>query len=502
MDTAGFLEIIDGFVWGPAMLVLLVGTGIFLTIRLKFLPWRNLGYAIKSIFDKGGGRSGSGDITPFQSLMTALAATIGTGNIAGVATALAAGGPGALVWMWLSALFGLSTKYAESVLAVKYREKNEVGEYVGGPMYALKNGLKNKKLGAALAFLFSVFAVLASFGIGNLTQANSIATAVSDCFNVAPWITGAVIVILCIVILIGGIKSIGRVCGVIVPVMAVFYIVSALAVIIINIENVPEGLHNIFSMAFGIRPLAGGGAGIAVQTIISKGVARGVFSNEAGLGSAPIAAAAAKTDSCSKQGYINMTGTFFDTLVVCTMTGLAVASSGALGNTTAGGEIVSGTTLTIQAFSTALGYAGSIIITIGISLFAFSTILGWEYYGEKSLEYLVSNRAVIIAYRLVFCLLTFVGATTSLEIAWSFADIMNALMAVPNLICLLLLSNVVAKECFSYQKEVIEPLRKGGRLRRVVLPVCILAAALAVLAIAALTAESTGLTENIYNILP
>ena len=345
MDLESVLVAIDDFVWGPAMLVLLVGTGIFLTVRLKFLPWRNLWFAIKSIFDKSDTGGKDGDISPFQSLMTALAATIGTGNIAGVATALAAGGPGAVVWMWVSALFGLSTKYAESVLAVKYREKNEHGEYMGGPMYALKNGFKNKKLGRFLAVLFCVFAVCASFGIGNLTQANSIASAIEDSFGISTWIVGIVLVILCIIVLIGGIKSIGKVCGVVVPVMAVFYVISALAVIIINIGNVPEGLRTIFAMAFGIRPFAGGAAGIAVQTVISKGVARGVFSNEAGLGSAPIAAAAAKTDNASKQGYVNMTGTFFDTLVICSLTGLSIASSGVLG-TVADGEVVSGTVLT------------------------------------------------------------------------------------------------------------------------------------------------------------
>lgn len=500
MDLESVLVAIDDFVWGPAMLVLLVGTGIFLTVRLKFLPWRNLWFAIKSIFDKSDTGGKDGDISPFQSLMTALAATIGTGNIAGVATALASGGPGAVVWMWISALFGLSTKYAESVLAVKYREKNEHGEYMGGPMYALKNGFKNKKLGRFLAVLFCVFAVCASFGIGNLTQANSIASAIEDSFGISTWIVGIVLVILCIIVLIGGIKSIGKVCGVVVPVMAVFYVVSALAVIIINIGNVPEGLRNIFSMAFGIRPFAGGAAGIAVQTVISKGVARGVFSNEAGLGSAPIAAAAAKTDNASKQGYVNMTGTFFDTLVICSLTGLSIASSGVLG-TVVDGEVVSGTVLTSMAFSTALGELRPIVVSVGIALFAFSTILGWEYYGEKSLEYLVKNDKVTMAYRIIFCLITFVGATTTLDIVWSFSDIANALMAIPNLICLLVLNGVVAKECFEYQEKVVVPQRTKGFALRVVLPIAVIVLAVVVVALVVHDAPSTEITQNIYNLV-
>lgn len=500
MDLESVLVAIDDFVWGPAMLVLLVGTGIFLTVRLKFLPWRNLWFAIKSIFDKSDTGGKDGDISPFQSLMTALAATIGTGNIAGVATALASGGPGAVVWMWISALFGLSTKYAESVLAVKYREKNEHGEYMGGPMYALKNGFKNKKLGRFLAVLFCVFAVCASFGIGNLTQANSIASAIEDSFGISTWIVGIVLVILCIIVLIGGIKSIGKVCGVVVPVMAVFYVISALAVIIINIGNVPEGLRNIFSMAFGIRPFAGGAAGISVQTVISKGVARGVFSNEAGLGSAPIAAAAAKTDNASKQGYVNMTGTFFDTLVICSLTGLSIASSGVLG-TVADGEVVSGTVLTSMAFSTALGELGPIVVSVGIALFAFSTILGWEYYGEKSLEYLVKNNKVTMAYRIIFCLITFVGATTTLDIVWSFSDIANALMAIPNLICLLVLNGVVAKECFEYQEKVVVPQRTKGFALRVVLPIAVIVLAVVLVALVVHDVPSTEITQNIYNLV-
>ncbi|OXS27553.1 MAG: sodium:alanine symporter [Acetobacterium sp. MES1] len=471
MNFSEIIAAVNNFVWGPVMLALLMGTGIFLTVRLKFLPWRNLGYALKSVFAKQdpAKKESSGDISPFQSLMTALAATIGTGNIVGVATAMVLGGPGALVWMWISALFGLSTKYGESVLAVKYRETNKEGEMAGGPMYAMKNGFKNKTIGSILAVLFSAFAVIASFGIGNMTQANSIASAVVGTFGIPTWVTGAVITILAIVVLLGGIKSIGRVCGVIVPFMAVFYFVAGILVIIINFENLPAGLAQIFTMAFSPTAVAGGVGGTVIASMLSAmrwGVARGVFSNEAGLGSAPIAAAAAKTDHPSRQGYINMTGTFFDTLVVCSITGLVIASSGMLGTMTEAGKLLSGAALTIAAFESALGPIGGYIVTIGIMLFAFSTILGWEYYGEKSLEYLIKAPMAVKVYRLFYSLIAFVGATTALQIVWDFSDTMNGLMAIPNLISLLVLSNVIAKECFDYEDKVIKPereLRKLGK---------------------------------------
>ncbi|WP_303870146.1 sodium:alanine symporter family protein [Acetobacterium wieringae] len=471
MNFSEIIAAVNNFVWGPVMLALLMGTGIFLTVRLKFLPWRNLGYALKSVFAKQdpAKKESSGDISPFQSLMTALAATIGTGNIVGVATAMVLGGPGALVWMWISALFGLSTKYGESVLAVKYRETNKEGEMAGGPMYAMKNGFKNKTIGSILAVLFSAFAVIASFGIGNMTQANSIASAVVGTFGIPTWVTGAVITILAIVVLLGGIKSIGRVCGVIVPFMAVFYFVAGILVIIINFENLPAGISQIFTMAFSPTAVAGGVGGTVIASMLSAmrwGVARGVFSNEAGLGSAPIAAAAAKTDHPSRQGYINMTGTFFDTLVVCTITGLVIASSGMLGTMTEAGKLLSGANLTIAAFESALGPIGGYIVTIGIMLFAFSTILGWEYYGEKSLEYLIKAPMAVKVYRLFYSLIAFVGATTALQIVWDFSDTMNGLMAIPNLISLLVLSNVIAKECFDYEDKVIKPereLRKLGK---------------------------------------
>lgn len=466
MQFSEILGAVNNFVWGPVMLVLLVGTGVFLTVRLRFLPWRNLGYALRAVFQKTEKSGGSGDITPFQSLMTALAATIGTGNIVGVATAMVSGGPGALVWMWISALFGLSTKYAESVLAVKYRETNAAGEMAGGPMYAMKNGFSVKWLGKTLAFLFALFAVLASFGIGNLTQANSIAGAVKNTFGLPAWVTGAVLTVFALIVLVGGIKSIARVCSLVVPVMAVFYFVAGIVVIAMNIGNVPAGLAAIFRMAFSPSAIAGGIGGTIVANMLSAmrwGVARGVFSNEAGLGSAPIAAAAAKTDHASRQGYINMTGTFFDTIIVCTVTGLVIAASGALGAVDAAGKLVTGADLTISAFNASLPGLGGVIVTIGIILFAFSTILGWEYYGEKSLEYLVKSRTVLMVYRVVFSLIVFLGATTTLQIAWDFSDTMNGLMAIPNLICLLVLSKAVAKECFEFQGVIQQ--EKGARKR-------------------------------------
>ncbi|WP_373485994.1 alanine/glycine:cation symporter family protein [Acetobacterium malicum] len=463
MNFSDIISAVNNFVWGPVMLALLMGTGMFLTVRLKFKPWLNLGYALKSVFakqDKTHKDDSSGDISPFQSLMTALAATIGTGNIVGVATAMVLGGPGALVWMWISALFGLSTKYAESVLAVKYRETNAKGEMAGGPMYAMKNGFKNKKIGLTLAFLFSLFATVASFGIGNMTQANSIAGAVFGTFGVPTWITGLILMVLAFMVILGGIKSIGKVSGVIVPFMAVFYVLASIVVIIINFQNVPAGIAEIFTMAFSPTAMAGGVGGTIIATMLTAmrwGVARGVFSNEAGLGSAPIAAAAAKTDHPSRQGYINMTGTFFDTIVVCTITGLVIASSGVLGTLDASGEILMGANLTIAAFQSALGPVGGYIVTVGITLFAFSTILGWEYYGEKSLEYLIKAPIAVTIYRILYCLVVFVGATTALEIVWNLSDAMNGMMAIPNLISLLVLSSVVAKECFEFQSDFLIP---------------------------------------------
>ncbi len=451
---------IDDFVWGPVMLVLLIGTGIFLTIRIGFRSWLNLPYALKSVLSKEARQTnrGTGDISPFAALMTALAATIGTGNIVGVATALVSGGPGALIWMEISAVFGLTSKFAECMLAIKYRTVNEQGEMLGGPMTTMKHAFKNKTAGAVLAMLFAIFAVVASFGIGNLTQANSISSALLSTFHVPTWITGTIIAALVLFILLGGITRLSKVSSVIVPVMAVFYFFFGILVILGNIKAVPAAIVLMFKCAFSPTALTGGVLGSIVSGMMNSmrfGVARGLFSNEAGMGSAAITAAAATTDDPVRQGYINMTGTFFDTIVICTVTGLAICSSGVLGTTDpATGELLTGSPLTIAAFETVLGTFGGWMVTIGIVLFAFSTILGWEYHGEKALEYIVKKPSICMAYRVVFALITFIGATTSLKLAWSLSDIANALMAVPNLICLIALSGVIAKEVERFQPTI------------------------------------------------
>ncbi|MDU4660120.1 MAG: alanine/glycine:cation symporter family protein, partial [Clostridium butyricum] len=397
------------------------------------------------------------DISPFSALMTALAATIGTGNIVGVATAMVLGGPGALVWMWISACFGLTSKFAECMLAIKYRVVNENGEMSGGPMYTMKHAFKNKSVGNFMGFLFALFTVLASFGIGNLTQANSISAALNETFSIPVWTTGAVITVLALIVIVGGIKNISKVSQVVVPGMAIFYVIGGIVVILGNIKGLPNGVATIFSMAFSMKSVAGGVGGTIMVSMMQSlrwGVARGVFSNEAGLGSAAITAAAATTDNPVRQGYINMTGTFLDTIVVCTITGLAIASSGVLGTLDASGELVTGSALTILAFSTVLGKIGGIFVSIGIALFAFSTIIGWEYHGEKAFEYLVKKPKYCIIYRIVFSLVSYIGATTTLQIVWNFSDVMNGLMAIPNLICLLALSSVIAKDVEEFQETI------------------------------------------------
>lgn len=461
---------VDDFVWGPVMLVLLVGTGIFLTIRLKFRPWRNLGFAIKSTLSKEARTTkiGEGDVSPFSALTTALAATIGTGNIVGVATAMVSGGPGALVWMWISACFGLTSKFSECMLAIKYREVNEKGEMSGGPMYTMKKGFKNKKIGAFLGMLFAVFAVIASFGIGNMTQANSISESLKSTFNFDEKIVGVVLTVLALVIIVGGIKTISKVSSVVVPLMAIFYIIAGLIVVVMNIQNLPSGIVMIFKMAFSSQAVAGGGAGVitaGVMNAMRYGVARGVFSNEAGMGSAAITASAATTDDPVRQGYINMTGTFWDTIVVCTITGLCIASSGVLGTVGDDGKLVQGAALTILAFKSALGEVGAILVTIGIALFAFSTILGWEYHGEKAFEYIFGTHKYNMAYRIIFSLVVFVGATTTLQVVWNFSDIANALMAIPNLICLLVMSKVIAKEVERFQ-PILDKEKKAAKKKK------------------------------------
>ncbi len=462
---AAFLEKINTWVWGPWLLILFIGTGIFLTVRLKFLPWRNLGFALRQvvldIIHPGG--SGEGDISPFQSLMTAMAAMMGTGNIVGVATAMVLGGPGALVWMMLSAWICMSASLVESVLTMKYRQKNAFGQICGGPMYVMEKGLRPRVFGKFLAVLFSVFTLFASLGMGNMTQANSVSQALMDSFHIPYSLTGLILFFLSLLVLLGGIACIGKVCGILVPVMSVAYFLAAILVIVCNWRNVPDGVREMLFMAFSPGAVAGGLGGTVIAGISKSmrfGISRGVFSNEAGLGSAPIAAAAAKTDDPVRQSYITMTGTFFDTIVVCTATGLAIASSGLLGAVDAKGELITGVALTNLVFETALGPAGRLIITIGIVMFAFATIIGWEYYGEKALEYLLytregkstsrygkdfgrhlkKSRRVIFIYRVIYCGCAYLGAVASLKAVWNFSDIMNGFMAVPNLVCILIMS--------------------------------------------------------------
>ncbi len=456
MQISKVVSAIDDFVWGPVMLTFLLGTGIFLTIRLKFRPWRNLGYALKSTLSEEARTTtrGTGDVSPFSALTTALAATIGTGNIVGVATAMASGGPGALVWMWVSACFGLSSKFSECMLAIKYRQVNEKGKMSGGPMYTMKKGFRNKKTGAVLGMLFAVFTVIASFGIGNMTQANSIAVSLNETFHFPVETAGMILTVLSFIILIGGIQSISKVSCVVVPFMAIFYVVAGLLVILFHIKNLPSGIIMIFKMAFSPQSVAGGAAGTVTASMMNAirfGVARGVFSNEAGMGSAAITAAAATTDDPVRQGYINMTGTFWDTIVVCSVTGLCIASSGTLGTLDASGKPLEGAALTIRAFQSALGPGGAGLVTIGIVLFVFSTILGWEYHGEKAFEYIFHTSKFNMIYRVIFSTMVFVGATTALDLVWNFSDIANALMAIPNLICLMAMSGVVARETERFQ---------------------------------------------------
>ena len=461
MDMASVNSIvsqIDSIVWGPLMLLLLVGTGVYLTCTVHFRTWRNLPYALHSVLSKEARqKKGTGDVSPFSALMTALAATIGTGNIVGVATAMFAGGPGALVWMWISACFGLTSKFSECMLAIKYREVNARGEMKGGPMFTMKNGFKNKKLGSIMGFLFALFAVIASFGIGNMTQANSISGAVNSTFGVSTEMTGIVLTVMSLAIIVGGIKTISRVSSVVVPGMAVFYVVAGMACILINIENIPHGLYLILMMAFDPQAVGGGvlgGITVSVMNAMRYGVARGCFSNEAGMGSAAITAAAATTDDPVRQAYINMTGTFWDTIVVCTITGLTIASSGVLGTNGADGTPLQGIELTIAAFSSNVGVVGAYIVSIGIILFAFSTILGWEYHGEKAWEYLFGTHKYNMIYRVVFSLVVYIGATQTLDLVWNLSDIANALMAIPNLISMLILAPVVKEEVFRFQAVI------------------------------------------------
>ncbi|UJD02641.1 alanine/glycine:cation symporter family protein [Streptococcus oralis] len=436
------LKALDAFVWGPPLLILLVGTGIYLTIRLGLLQVARLPKAFQLIFTKD---KGHGDVSSFAALCTALAATVGTGNIIGVATAIKVGGPGALFWMWMAAFFGMATKYAEGLLAIKYRSKDANGAVAGGPMHYILLGMGEKW--RPLAIFFALAGVLvALLGIGTFTQVNSITESIQNTAQVDPAITALILSIFVGIAVFGGLKSISKVSTAVVPFMAIVYILGTLTVILFNIEKIPATLALIFTSAFSPAAAVGGFAGASIRMAIQNGVARGVFSNESGLGSAPIAAAAAKTNEPVEQGLISMTGTFIDTLIICTLTGLTILVTGVWS-----GEL-NGVALTQSAFSMVFSDFGSIVLTIFLVLFAFTTILGWNYYGERCFEFLFGVRFIWL-YRVVFVLMVLLGGFIELDMVWIIADIVNALMALPNLIALLVLSPVVVAETKKYFKN-------------------------------------------------
>ena len=446
-------KVINEFVWGPPMLLLLVGTGIYFTVRTRFFSITRLGFVLKQtllkIFKKD--QSGEGDISAFQAVSTALAATVGTGNIAGVATAISIGGPGAVFWMWVSAIFGMTTKFAEVVLSIEFREKNKHGDFVGGPMYYIEKGL-NKKW---LAYLFAGFGALAAFGIGNMVQSNSVAESLNYSFAIPKIATGIILALVTAVVILGGIKRIGVVTERLVPVMAAFYILGALFIVLSNISHIGEALGLIFSSAFTGTAAVGGFAGSTVAMAMRRGVSRGVFSNEAGLGSAPIAHAAATTDHPVRQGLWGIFEVFMDAIIICTLSALSIMMSGVWSSG------ATGSALTTAAFESVIPFGGY-IVSIGILLFAFSTILGWAYYGEKCIEFIAGTGSVMI-YRLIYIPLIAVGSIGGLHQLWDLSDTLNGLMAIPNLIGLLLLSPIVirrtreffSKEFLDEEKEAV-----------------------------------------------
>lgn len=438
-------DFVNGIVWGPPMLVLIIVTGLFLSTKTGFFSVRKIGYILKNtllkMFDKES--KGEGEVTAFQAVATALAATVGTGNIAGVATAIALGGPGAIFWMWFAAILGMTTKFAEVVLAVNFREKTADGRFVGGPMYYITNGLGWKWL----AVIFAVFGAFAAFGIGNMVQSNSVAAALQSSFDLNPWVTGITLAVLSALVILGGIKRIGAFTEKLVPFMAAIYILGGLFILIMNIANIPAAIALIFKSAFTGQAAVGGFAGSTIAFAMRYGIARGVFTNEAGLGSAPIAHAAATTDHPVRQGLWGVFEVFADTLVICSITALAIVSTGVWQT----GE--TGAALTTAAFNAAIP-GGGYIVSIGIVLFAFSTILGWEYYGERCAEYLFGPKVNMI-YRIIWIPFIVIGAIGGLEFVWSLADTLNGLMAIPNLIGLIALSGTVfklTKEFFDKEK--------------------------------------------------
>lgn len=454
------INYLDDFVWGPWMLILLLGTGCYLMLRLQFLPLKNLKYALKCAFGieeglpgkKGKGREGK--ISSFSTLTTELATTLGIGNIIGVATAMVLGGPGALFWMVATSIIGMATKLTESMLAVKYRGKNDRGETAGGPMYTCMRAFPGRKAGRILGLAFAAFAVTASFGMGNMTQSNAIADALWESFQIPKADTGLFLTILTILVVIGGIGVIGKVTQVLVPFMGIFYLLGTVWVILVNWRALPEAAAGILTAAWKPQAAAGGLFGQVTATAFQAlrwGVARGIFSNEAGLGASGITTAAADTDDCVRQGYISMTGVFLDTVIVCTLTGLAFAVSGVFTVRDGAGQPLTGTALTLAAFRTGLGTWGGSFVSICIALFAFATVIGWAYQGEKAFEFLMGGRTRYnMWYRFAYGLAAFFGCICPLEAVWNFSDICNGLMAVPNLLCVLALSGKACREIRAY----------------------------------------------------
>ncbi|MEM1283158.1 MAG: sodium:alanine symporter family protein [Chlamydiota bacterium] len=434
------LDTVYGVLWSFPLLLMIVGIGLYLTIVLKGIQFRYLGYALKLVFGNKHYEGEKGDISHFESLMTALAATIGIGNIAGVSTAIVIGGMGALFWMWVTALIGMATRYAEAALAVKYRTTDNRGEMCGGPMYFIEYGLKWKWLSIA----FAIFGCIAAFGGGNMLQSNSVADVMTSLFSLDPMWTGVIIALLTGLTLIGGIRSIGRVASFLVPMMALFYIAGAGVILVVNYDMIPETIATIFSSAFTGQAAVGGFAGSTLLIAIQMGVSRGLMTSEAGLGTASIAAAAAQTDVPGRQALVSMTGCFLATVVMCTVTGLVLGVTGVLGEYGPGGKLLTGASMTVAAFESVFPWGGY-VVTIGLVLFAFTTLLGWAYYGEKCCEYLFGERSVPY-YRAIFTLIIIPGAVLELDIVWRISDVFNGLMAIPNLIGLCALSGVVVDE--------------------------------------------------------
>ena len=445
------VDTVNGFVWGPVMLTLLLGTGIYLTIGLRGMTISHIPYAFRQLF-KGRESSGEGEITPFNALMTSLSSTIGMGNIAGVATAIGLGGPGALFWMWCAAFVGMATKYAEAVLAVNYRETDELGRKVGGPMYYIKNGLGgNWKW---LGMTFALFGSLAGFGLANTVQSNAVSQVLETNFAVPTLVSGLVMAVLVGTVLLGGIKRIAVVAGKLVPFMALLYISATLLILVIHVAEIPAAVVLVVDSAFNGAAATGGFAGATLMLALRMGIARGIFSNEAGLGSAPIAHAAAETNSPVRQGTIAMLGTFIDTLVICTMTGLVLIVTGVWS-----GE-PQGAAMTLAAFTSTLAF-GDLLLSICVALFAFTTMLGWSYYGERCAEFLLGPK-VITPFRILWVIGIFVGTQMSLELVWKMTDALNGLMAIPNLIALILLSPVVFRLTQEYFAEETKPVRENS----------------------------------------